>query len=406
MRTRLVVVVLVVCTFAAGCSSGGGSGGGNKPTGPPLVVGLMNMENAPVGSFPEFRKDAEAAVRYVNEELGGVHNRPLKLETCLTNGSPESAQACANELRAKQPTVVLAGPELAAGPALAVFESARIPYVGLTPALGDELQSTSSFMLAGGLPGDLLAEAEYITGTLKATKVGVVHLDLPGLQDTAVLAARIILRKRGVTDVKIVPEKADAADFVPAVRAATTSNPDVLLAIFPAQGCARVLQAAQALRVRARIFMPSACASDEVLSAAGRAADGVSFATGLVPYTHRDDPQVATFLDKRRQYGAGEGNPSVLSQAGFALVMNTHRLLSGLNPNPLDGVALSNKLQVARDEPNFMAHTFTCDAHQVLLLPSICNAWARLVQYKDGTYQDLTPDWVNGGELVKLALEG
>lgn len=403
---RAVAFAAALSLLAAACSGGGGNGGGpGKATGKPLVVGLMNMENSPVGSFPEFRRDAEAAVRYVNSELGGVHNRPLRLEPCLTNGSPESAQACANELRAKQVTAVLAGPELSAGPALAVFENAQIPYVGLTPALGDELQSTASFMLAGGIPGDLLAETEYITGTLGAKTIGVVYLDLPGTLDNAILAAKTIFRKRGVVDARFVAEKGDAADFVPAVRAATSSNPDVLIAVFPAQGCARVLQAAQALRVRARVFMPSTCASEEVLAAAGRAADGVGFGTGLIPYTHREDPDVATFLDKRARYGAGGTAPSVLSQAGFALVMTVHRQLSGLNPDSLNGPALAARLQSRVDEPNFMAHAFTCDARQVLLVPSICNSWARVVQYQDGTYRDLLPDWVNGGSLVRLALE-
>ena len=46
--------------------------------------------------------------------------------------------------------------------------------------------------------------------------------------------------------------------------------------------------------------MPSSCASQEVINAAGGAANGVSFATGLVPYTHTDDPDVATYLAKLR----------------------------------------------------------------------------------------------------------
>ncbi|MGH9277539.1 MAG: ABC transporter substrate-binding protein [Acidimicrobiales bacterium] len=407
MKPRVAVACLLLLSLSAVACSGGGGGsaGGTKATGKPLVIGLMNMENTPIGSFPEFRRDAEAAVRYVNEELGGIHNRPIQLEACITNSSPESAQACANELRIKQPVAVVAGPELSAGPAMTIFENATIPYVGLTPAIGDELSSTASFMLAGGVPGDLLAEMDYITGTLMAKKVGIVHLDLPGLVDNAVLAARIIMRKRGVTDAKIVAEKADAADFVPAVRAATASNPDVLMAVFPAQGCARVLQAAQALKVKARIFMPSACASEEVLSGAGSAANGVTFATGLVPYTHTDDPQVATFLEKRQRYGAGTA-PSVLSQMGFATVMDVHKQLSSMNPDAMNGPALSSRLQTRVDEPNFMAHPFTCDAHQVLLVPSVCNAWARLVQYRDGTFVDVVTEWVNGGALVKLALEG
>jgi branched-chain amino acid transport system substrate-binding protein len=288
---RPLAVAGLVALVAAGSVACGRSGDGG---GDPIPVGMINMEDAPVGSFPELRRGAEAAVTYVNEELDGVRNRHLRLEVCRSQGTPESSQACATSLRAKNPVAVLGGIDLGAGAALNVFERARIPYVGLTPSLGEELTSDTAFMLAGGAAADLLGQAEYITGTLQAKKVSILHLDLPGVLQTAVLAARIVLEKRGVEDVRIVSEKADAADFVPALRSATAGNPDVLVAVFPAQGCARILAGAQALRVRTKLFFPSACAAQQVFEAAGPAAEGAYFAAGLIPYVDRGHPDVAT----------------------------------------------------------------------------------------------------------------
>ena len=403
LRKGRRAIAAALALVATACSGGGDSKGGTgKATGEPLVVGMINMEDAPNGSFPEIRRDAEAAVRYVNEELGGVDNRPLELETCTTTGTPESSQACATRLRARGPVAVLGGIDLGAGSSLPVFESADIPYIGLTPALGDELASRSAFLLAGGLAADLLAQTEYITGTLGVKKVGVVHLDLPGLQAAAVLAARAILEKKGVTDLKIVAEKGNAADFVPAVRAATASNPEALMAVFPAQGCTRVLQAVQSLRVRARLFLPSACAAKQVFDAAGDSAKGVTFASGMIPYTETANPEVATYLEKLRTYGPGDASPSVLSQSGFALVMNLHRLLTDLDDEPT-GEALTKKLRSTRDEPGFMGHPYTCDQRQVPLLPAVCSGWVRLLRYEgDGKFADVTGDWVTGAELLKL----
>ena len=406
MRTsrRMVVALVVVAAVVATACSGGDDDPqrAGRATGEPLVVGMINMEEAPTGSFPEIRRDAEAAVRYVNEELGGVDGRPLELDVCGTVGTPESSQACATRLRARNPVAVLGGIDFFAGSSLPVFQSADIPYVGMTPALGDELASQRAFLLAGGLAADLLAQTEYITATLGAKKVGVVHLDLPGLQGAAVLAARAILEKKGVTDLKIVSEKGDAADFVPAVRAATANNPDVLLAVFPAQGCTRVLQAAQSLRVRARMFLPSACAAEQVFDAAGSAANGVTFASALVPYTESSNPEVATYLDKLREYGPDDASPSVLSQAGFSLVMNLHRLLTDLDGEPT-GKALSDKLRATRDEPSFMGHAYSCDMRQMPLLPAVCSGWVRLLRYEgNDKFANVSDDWVTGAELLKL----
>ena len=400
---RLLSVVLVLGLVAAACSDDGGDEGANQATGKPLVVGMINMEDAPIGSFPELRRDAEAAVKYVNQELDGVRNRPLQLESCVTSGSPEASQACANQIRAKNPVAVLGGIDLGASASLPIFERAKVPYVTLTPALGDELASPTSFTLAGGLAADLLGEAEYITTTLQAKKVGIVHLDLPGVQEAAVLAARTVLQKRGVTDIKIVSEKADAADFVPALRSATVSNPEVLMAVFPAQGCSRILQAAQALRLQARIFLPSACAAKEVFDAGGAAAEGVTFASGVVPYVNTQDPDVATYREKLERYGGGDATPSLLSQAGFALVMNLHRLLSKLEPDKLTGADLTRALQTTLDEPNFMGHPFTCNGRQFPLLPSVCNGYVRLLRYQgEDRFEDVTGNWVSGADLLKL----
>ena len=59
----------------------------DSATGAPVVVGFVNQENAPAGSFPELRLGAQAALRYVNEELGGAGGRPIQLATCATAGS-------------------------------------------------------------------------------------------------------------------------------------------------------------------------------------------------------------------------------------------------------------------------------------------------------------------------------
>ncbi|MCH2409153.1 MAG: hypothetical protein MK190_08280, partial [Acidimicrobiales bacterium] len=45
----------------------------------PVLVGLINMENSPAGSFPEARVAIEAAADWVNSELGGINGRPIEL---------------------------------------------------------------------------------------------------------------------------------------------------------------------------------------------------------------------------------------------------------------------------------------------------------------------------------------
>jgi len=354
---------------------------------------MINQENAPIGSFPEVRQAAEAAVAHVNDDLGGVNGRPMKLEVCMTTGTPESSAACANKLVAKRPVAVLGGVDLGAAASTPVFEKAGIPYVGGTPALGEELTSPAAWMLAGGTVADLLGQATYALDTLKVKKVGALYVDLPGVLTTVVGAADIVLRARGVTDVKLVAAGADAADFAPSLKAATAGNPEVVLVVFPAQSCARIMSAARALSVKARMLYPSACASQAVVDAAGPAAENSYFASGYLPF---DDPsdEVATWKSKARVT-----KPSALSQAGFSVAMNLYGLLKEGADSP---AGITARLQATVDHPGFMAHSYTCDRKQVSLMEAVCNSNVRLLQYKGGRFGDVTGTWVNGAGLVKL----
>ncbi len=394
-RRALVGAVALGLAALTACSGGGGSAPGDLDgglTGQPIVVGLLNQEDAPLGSFPDLRRGAEAAVWHVNADLGGVGGRPIRLQACATKGTAESSQACATKLVGGQPVAVIGGVDLGSAASLPVLEAAGIPYVGSLPQLGEELTSDGAYMLAGGTVADLLGQAEYALGVLGAKRIGALYVDLPGVLTTVVRAAEVVLRARGATDVKLVAARADEADFTPALKAASAGRPDVVFVVFPAQACARIMQAGQALEVTAKLFFPSACAERTVVDAAGSAAEGAYFGSA---YLRFDDPSPE--VDAWRSRTKSEG---VLSQAGFGAVMNVHRILTEIDgPTP---ATVSAALAAARDHPGFMTHPYTCDGKQVPLMKAVCNPHVRILQYRDGRFVDVVGDWVSGANLVSL----
>jgi len=240
----LLGVVLSACTYLRG-------GGmpvatvqqkGPVPTGAPLVLGFVTQEDSPTGSFPETRRAAEAAVAYVNEDLGGVEGRPLRLRTCRTDGSPESSQACARQLLAVRPLAVVGGVDFGAGAALPAYEKAKVPYVSGSPQLLAELIDPNSYALTGGTAAELLGTADYLINTLHVHKVNALYVDLPGLLASATASAKTIFDKKKIAN-RLVAEKADAADFTPALTSATAGKPDAVVIVFPAASCQRILQA-------------------------------------------------------------------------------------------------------------------------------------------------------------------
>jgi branched-chain amino acid transport system substrate-binding protein len=394
-RRRGLALVAAACVALAGCSDGGGGGasGGELDgglTGEPVVVGLINQEDAPLGSFPELRRGAEAAVRHVNADLGGVGGRPIRIAACATKGTAESSQACANTLVDRRPVAVIGGVDLGSAVSLPVLENAGVPYVGSLPQLGQELTSDGAYMLAGGTVADLLGQADYALGPLGAKRIGALYVDLPGVLTTVVRASEVVLKARGATDVKLVPARADEADFTPALKAATAGDPEVVFVVFPAQACARIMQAGRALGVKAAMFFPSACAERSVVEAAGGAAEGAYFGSAYLPFAD-PSPEVETWRTQAKSEG-------VLSQAGFSAVMNVHRILTeGAEPTPA-GVA--SALAAARDHPGYMTHAYTCDGKQVPVMKAVCNSHVRILRYQDGRFDDVVGDWVDGSHLV------
>jgi branched-chain amino acid transport system substrate-binding protein len=393
----MAVAIAVALVTLAGCSGGGGGSSAGELdgglTGAPVLVGLLNQEDAPLGSFPDLRRGAEAAVRHVNADLGGVGGRPVRLQACATRGTAESSQACATKLAGAHPVAVIGGVDLGSAASLPVLEDAAIPYVGSLPQLGEELTAKGAFMLAGGTVADLLGQAQYALDVLHAKRIGALYVDLPGVLTTVVQAAEIVLKAKGATDVKLVAAKADEADFTPALKAATADSPDVVFVVFPAQACARIMQAGQALAVKAALFFPSACAEKAVVDAAGDAAAGAYFGSAYLPFGD-SSPDVVAWQSRTNDDG-------VLSQAGFSAVMNVHRVLTELAGESTPA-AVSAALGAARDHPGFMTHAYTCDGKQVPLMKAVCNPYVRILRYQDGRFADVVGDWVSGAELVKL----
>lgn len=128
-----------------------------KATGDPITIGFQNPEG-PLINFPEYRVSAQAAVDYINNELGGIGadpakgtpGRPLKLEVCKYNAIvPAELPGCANTLSAKNPLLVFAS--LAFGDShFPIYQARKIPIIVGTPIFPADFTSPATFAIGGG----------------------------------------------------------------------------------------------------------------------------------------------------------------------------------------------------------------------------------------------------------------
>ena len=257
------------------------------PTGEEMVIGLVNTEGGAGGlDFPDIRRFMEAAIEYTNAH-GGLGNRPVKLESCVVKGNPETSQACAQELVGKNVELILLGLDLF--PDYKTYDAAGIPVIGVLPILPPDYTANALF-LTGGNATSQAASAALAKDYFNATKVGIIHADNAGANSTAAsLEAALDIAGIEWTAVKGGDNETDAG-FQGLMRQATEGNPDVLVSLYSDAGCIGTMRARASLGITIPVITTNICADKDVIDAVGDDATGWYFA-GLAE--EKDTPERA-----------------------------------------------------------------------------------------------------------------
>lgn len=256
------------------------------PTGEEMVIGFVNSEGTPGLDFPEMRVNAQATVDYLNEH-GGFGGRPLRLETCEVKGSPETSQACAQELAGKGVELVLIGLDLF--PDYATYTAANIPVIGVLPILPGDYTADALFLTGGNATttGAMAAVAKEHFG---AQTVGIVSADNPGANGTeAALTAALDIAGISHITVKGGDNETDAG-YQGLMREAAKDNPDLLISLYSDDGCIGTIRGRAALGIEIPTLTTAICSGKTVLDEVGDDAIGWSF-VGV--QTQEDTPELA-----------------------------------------------------------------------------------------------------------------
>lgn len=364
-------------------------------TGDPVTVGLINMEDTPAGSFPELRNGAEAAVDYINTELGGIDGHPIELKVCKTGGTPEDTQACANELVEADVPVVIAGQDFQMSVAYPIFQQAGIPVVGINPITPADFTAQGAYYFSGGSFTNLFGLVQFMGDYLDLDKVAVLF------QDDAAGQAAVPLVTPGLDKLEIdyitLGEKADAPDYAPLVAAVMGEDVDALLVLFAAHGCTGIMKARESLGLDVPIITTGACYNDEVLDGAGDGADNTYFSLGPNPEDPTSHEDMPGFLAAMETY-APDVAVTGLGGAGFSDVMTLWEVLTGVGYDNLSSASIADALKATVDGHLYLGVPWTCG--QIAVLPAVCETHIRVYHYVGGKLEDATDgEWIEGMSL-------
>jgi branched-chain amino acid transport system substrate-binding protein len=369
-------------------------------TGKPLTIFYFDEEGASAAaSSPESYQAAVAAVDYVNNNLGGIKGRPLKLTHCESLGTPDSAISCGNQAVDAKPDVVIKGVDVAGGSAVPIVTGAGIPYVTLNAGSPDEVDHKLAFSLTSGFAAQFAPVAAYAK-TKGYSSLGVIYTNVQPLSTPLNGPFAQLLAKDGI---KYVPEPVDitAANVTPAYSALIAKHVSAVLVVTTLAQCTASLQARSSLADPTPLFMSSSCDVPSALSAVSSAAtNGTIFAlqdTSAVP----TDADTKTYLLAMKTYEPS-ANVGSFAPSGFESIIDFYRaMMTAPDPATLNAASVAATLKSAKNIPLFMGggQTFACGQTYFAGEPSVCTGAAFLASYANGTFSLVNA--YNAAQLLK-----
>ena len=101
------------------------------------------------------------------------------------------------------------------------------------------------------------------------------------------------------------------------------------------------------------------------------------------------------------KYGPKDLALDTIAIAGFASVINVQAKLDSLPADQLTKDGILKVFKDGSDNPNFLAHPYTCDGKQLAGNISVCNAFQKIKQVKGGKVVTASSDWVSGADNYK-----
>lgn len=370
---------------------------GDRPAdGEPLVIGMMNTESSPAGAYPELSQAARTAATFVNEELGGVDGRPVRIEVCNTGFSAEGSTACAQRFVEQGVPAVLGGIDVF-GTGIETLEANGIPFVGGIPVSTLSMTSPASFQWSGGSWAAAIAFADRAVAD-GAERVSIVYGDFGPIADAAD-RARAVLERTGV-EVALVPSPVLATDLGAPLQAAAAGDPDAVFVLTADVGCELAFDAVATLGLDAQMSYVGACAAPELLDRAPpEAVDGALFNVEGTVDRSDPDPDLVLYAAAVEAYGDGL-DPVGAGTVTFRSFANLYRVLRQVEEPT--ATAITAALRGAEDAPSFMGHPYTCDGRQLDGLPSACSPQQVLVRLVDGELVQ-EGDWIDVGAVDRGA---
>ncbi|MDL4821094.1 ABC transporter substrate-binding protein [Actinomadura opuntiae] len=370
-----------------------GTTGTGKATGTAITLGLINQQGGPV-SNPEFTVAAQAAVAYLNTELGGVGGHPLKLATCDIVSAESQGQRCGQQMLADDNVKLIVQGGLNVG-----TQSLHATLAGKKPDLvavanpGPDVTAGNTYALNASSLAGKASTPIFLSDKLKAKTVAMIADDNPGNQEIA-KSIKQGIEARGIT-VKLTTYPSGSADLLSPMQAVGAGGVDAIMpiAVTPT-ACIAMAKAYQQAAIKTPLLSSGLCASGAVKKALGDLPKWIF--SGSMLNTNAPDPSghVALYKAVMARYAPKGAEPGINAPAGFSSIFAAAKILTKAGPGALTTAKIADAAK-AYTGPLLMGPP-TLKFGAITQFPTLGAQAARYYSYEgDGKWVDASGGWIN-----------
>ena len=192
----------------------GGSGKADSSLSP-VTIGWVNMQGGPPSqTFPEATRAAQATVKFINSELGGVHGHPVQLATCFISTSEAQGTTCGQQMANNKSVEAIVEGIVAIGNAsmYGVLNGSIPVLIGVSADPADD-HATNAFELEGSGTSATVAFGPFLRKQFPSAKtIAIAYQNLPGATPIS-QAIQKSAQQNGFT-VTMIPYSSTANDLI------------------------------------------------------------------------------------------------------------------------------------------------------------------------------------------------
>lgn len=366
---------------------------------PPFVIGFASQEGG-TPSYPEASAGAKSAVKFINEQLGGIDGRPVKLKTCALLAE-EDGQKCGAEFVAdKEVQAVILGISGVGNASLYKTVLPTLPVLVATSASQADQTTPGVYTLNGGSLSPVAADAVLASQVPGAKRSAVLHSTNAIGTFVATKVLKPVLEQNNL-EVTLVPigDTATAPEVVSAIQAAGAAKAEVFQMTTIVNQCVSAADALKQQKITAKVITTYQCAQPMMWNHFQGMPEGWVF-TG-----YGDNPRIPNAENGRDTYVAvmqADGTKDDVtfngdSSLSFSTVMALTRMSNDLGAEA--GPETIRKAIVNYDGPLMMTPGKPRCGKVSKQFPGICTTLATVAVSEGGELKAQEP--LDVAELVK-----